>query len=282
MSSITIDKKPSHGPISPLIIVLVAIIALLPLTAFTTYFKWADLAILVVSFSVRAFAITAGYHRYLSHNAFKTSRVFQFIMAFLGSTTLQGGPLWWASLHRHHHMYSDQKEDISSPVREGFWHSHMCWFMYKRNLKAPYYLIKDLYRYPELRLLERYWYLTPLALIIPLAIFGGWNAVVWGFFVSAFFINHATYCINSVVHIFGRRRYDIKDNSRNNWWAAIITFGEGWHNNHHRYAGSARMGFTWYEIDISYYILKILSLFHIVWDLRPIPEKILREGNIIK
>ncbi|MCP3679673.1 MAG: acyl-CoA desaturase [Gammaproteobacteria bacterium] len=282
MKPIVTNHHLSHGPLSPLIVVLVAIIALLPLTVFTTPFKWIDLVILIVSFSVRAFAITAGYHRYLSHKAFKTSRVFQFIMAFLSATAMQGGPLWWASLHRHHHMYSDQENDISSPLYGGFWHSHMIWFMYKKNLKAPYHLIKDLYHYPELRLLERYWYLTPLALIIPLAIFGGWNAVVWGFFVPAVLINHAAYCINSVVHLFGKRRYDINDNSRNNLLWALLTFGEGWHNNHHRYAGSARMGFTWYEIDISYYILKFLSLFHIVWDLKPVPRKVLQEGNILK
>ncbi|MEM9243016.1 MAG: fatty acid desaturase [Pseudomonadota bacterium] len=263
-----------------MIVSIVAVITLMPLTAFTTYFKWSDLLIFLGSYSLRVFALTAGYHRYFSHKSFKTNRVFQFLLAFVACTALQGGPLWWASHHRHHHMCSDQEDDVHSPIRDGFWHSHMIWFMYKKNLKARYDLIRDFAKYPELRFLERYWYLSPIVLIAILAFFGGWNAVVWGFCVPAVFVNHVTYSVNSFVHLFGKRRYETQDTSRNNWWISALTFGEGWHNNHHRYAGSVRQGFTWYEFDLTFYILKVLSWFRIVYELRPIPRTILQEGGL--
>lgn len=269
-----------RGNLSPMIVMIVAFITVMPLTAFTTYFRWQDLLLFLISYAVRMFSITAGYHRYFAHKTFQTNRVFQFILAFIASTTLQGGPLWWASHHRHHHMCSDQEEDVHSPKRDGFWHSHLFWFLYKKNLKARYDLIRDFAKYPELRFLERYWYLSPIILIAVLALFGGWNAVAWGFCVPAIVINHVTYCVNSLVHMFGKRRYETGDTSRNNWWIAILTLGEGWHNNHHRYAGSVRQGFAWYEYDITYYIIKVLSWLGIVHHLRPVPKAILEEGGL--
>lgn len=263
------------------IVFLVAFIFLLPLTALTTYFSYSCLAVFFVSYFLRVFALTAGYHRYFSHKSFKTSRTFAFLMAAIASTALQGGPLWWASKHRHHHRTSDTPEDVHSPAQHGFWYSHMLWFMYKRNLKAHYGLIKDFSKFPEIRFLDRYWFLMPLVLIGILYLLGGWNWVVWGFCVPAVFINHGTYAVNSLVHVFGKRRFNTKDDSRNNWFVALITFGEGWHNNHHRYSGSARQGFAWYEIDMTYYLLKFLSLFSVVWDLKPVPTRILEEGGLV-
>lgn len=270
----------NEDAMSGTICTLVIIIALMPLLAFTTPFLFKDLIYFFVSYSLRVFTLTAGYHRYFSHRSYKTSRVFQFILAFISATALQGGPLWWGSRHRHHHLYSDQPQDAHSPIQQGFWYSHCLWFMYHKNLKARYDLIRDFATFPELRFLEKYWYFSPLILMLVLYLMGGWNAMVWGFFVPAVFVNHVTYCVNSVVHMFGYRRYKTSDTSRNNWLVSILAFGEGWHNNHHRFSGSTRQGFTWYEIDITYYILKVLSWFHIVWDLKPIPEAILKEGNL--
>ena len=161
------------------IITLVIIISLMPLTVFTTHFELVDIWIFLASYSIRMFAITAGYHRYFSHRAFKTNRIFQFILAWLGATSLQGGPLWWASHHRYHHQHSDNPNDHHSPLQRGFWHSHLLWFLYKENLKANMKLVKDFAQYPELRIIERYWYLSPILLVLILASLGGWNAVVW-------------------------------------------------------------------------------------------------------
>ncbi|MDC0535366.1 fatty acid desaturase [Francisellaceae bacterium] len=275
-----IDTK--HGSLSPFIVLVVAFVTLLPLTAFTTDFYIYDIYLFLGSYLIRVFTLTACYHRLLSHKAYKTSRVFRFIMTFLCCTTLQGGPLWWASRHRHHHIYSDKPEDCHSALQHGFWQSHMGWFMYKENLRAEYPLIKDLCKDTELRLLERYWFLCPVIVVALLAIFGGWNAVVWGFCVPTFFVNQATYFVNSLVHVFGSKRYETGESSKNNWFVAITTFGEGWHNNHHRYSGAARQGFAWYEYDITFYLLKLLSYFKIVKDLRPVPQRILEEGGLAK
>ena len=287
MSLFKIDTQ--HGRISWFIVLIVATITLLPFTALTTYVAWGSILLLLSSYALRVFCLTACYHRLLSHKAYKTSRVFRFIMTFICCTAMQGGPLWWASRHRHHHINSDQSNDRHSAEQFGFWHSHMLWFMYKENLRAEYHLVRDLYNAPELRLLERFWYVCPLVMVALLlgggywvtgAWSGAWNAVVWGFCVPAFFVNHATYFVNSLTHLFGRVRYRTADSSRNNWLVAVTTFGEGWHNNHHRYAGSARQGHAWYELDITYMLLKVLSWLRIVRDLRPVPQRILAEGGL--
>lgn len=264
------------------VIAVVIAIHLLPLSAFFIPFQTRDIYLFLVSYSIRVFCLTAGYHRYFSHKSFETSRFFQFFLAYFAACSLQGGPLWWASHHRHHHHASDQMSDAHSPVIDGFWHSHFFWFMQKQNLKSHYRLIKDFSVYPELRLLERYWYVCPIPMIILLYFFWGINGIVWGFIVPTIFVNNVTYAVNSIVHLFGSRRFKTRDNSRNNFWVALLTFGEGWHNNHHRYAGSARQGFAWYQLDITYLVLWLLSKCYVVKNLKPVPEKILREGGYLK
>ncbi|PCJ60221.1 MAG: hypothetical protein COA79_08605 [Planctomycetota bacterium] len=283
--STNISDKPEvieeDHKISFIIVALVTFIFLMPFTSFFTVFKIEDLYILFLSYFIRMFAITAGYHRYFSHTTFKTSRIFQFFLAATASTTLQGGPLWWSTKHRHHHAKSDLAEDYHSPVQHGFWHSHMLWFMYKKNLniKMDSVMVK-FNKFPEIRFIEKYWAFVTLLMIAILYFFGGWNWVIWGFCVPAVLLNHATYTVNSLVHIFGYRRYETSDNSKNNWFVAIITLGEGWHNNHHKFSNCTRQGFAWYEFDITYYILKLLSYLRIVWDIKPVPERVLKEGNI--
>lgn len=262
-----------------IIISIVLLIHVLPVSAFFTPFHVVDIYLFIASYAVRVFCLTAGYHRYFSHKSFETNRVFQFLLAYGAACSLQGGPLWWASHHRYHHHSADESMDVHSPMQYGFFHSHFLWFMQKKNLKAHYHLIKDFSKFPELRLLERYWYLASLPIIVLLYLIGGWNFIIWGFFVPTVFVNNVTYSVNSFVHLFGRRRYNTKDNSKNNWWVALLSFGEGWHNNHHRYAGSARQGFVWYQIDITYYFLKIFCLCKIIKNLKSPPQKILAEGG---
>ncbi len=236
---------------------------------------------------LRMFAITGFYHRYFSHRTFKTSRVAQFVFAVLGASAVQRGPIWWAAHHRHHHAHSDQAQDVHSPIRSGFFWSHMGWFLSRRHFTPDLSRVRDLLRFPELRLLDRFDILVPFALAVGLYLLGGllersapqlgttaWQMLIWGFFVSTVVCYHATYTINSLAHRFGRQRYATGDESRNNLWLALLTLGEGWHNNHHHYPASTRQGFYWWEVDITYYLLRLLALLGIVRDLKPVPARV--------
>lgn len=226
-------------------------------------------------YAMRVFALTAFYHRYFSHRAFKTSRVLQFIFAFVGASAAQRGPLWWAAHHRFHHKHSDTQLDHHSPSRKGFLHSHTLWFLESQNFATNEEYVKDFAKYPELVFLNRYDLVAPITLATLLYIAGGWQFLIWGFFISTVLVYQVTFLINSLAHVFGTRRYETADQSRNNWLLALLTFGEGWHNNHHYYPSSARQGFLWYQLDITYLILKLLSLFGLVWDLRSPPPEII-------
>jgi stearoyl-CoA desaturase (delta-9 desaturase) len=245
-------------------------------------------------FAIRMFAITGFYHRYFSHKTFRTSRFVQCLFAMIGATAVQRGPLWWAAHHRGHHMHSDTTEDKHSPKEHGFIWSHMGWFLTKSNFVTNTKLIRELIRFPELRIIDRFDLLMPLALSISLWVIGyyleqyepslntnGFQLFIWGFSVSTIMLYHATFLVNSVAHQWGKKRYETKDTSRNNFIIAILTFGEGWHNNHHHYPGSARQGFYWWEIDLTYYVLKFLAMMGIIWDVRTVSENI-RESKKIE
>lgn len=232
----------------------------------------------VALYLVRMFAITGFYHRYFCHRAFKTSRLFQFIMGALGASAVQRGPLWWAAHHRHHHRHSDQPEDLHSPHVHGILWSHMGWFTSRQAYPTNVEEVPDLAKYPELVWLNKYELVTPFLLAGTLFAIGGWTWLVWGFFVSTVALFHGTCTINSLSHLMGRRRYNTTDKSRNSFILALVTLGEGWHNNHHHFPGSARQGFRWWEIDITYYGLCVLSWMGIIRELRPVPEKVLNES----
>ena len=227
-------------------------------------------------FWLRMFAVTAGYHRYFSHRSFKTGRIFQFLLAFVAQSSAQRGVLWWAATHRHHHRYSDTDEDVHSPVRRSFLYSHMGWIFSDRHQKTNLAAVPDLAKYPELLWLDRHPYVPAIVLGTLVWLAAGWPGLVVGFFWSTVVLWHATFSINSLAHVYGRKRYLTGDQSRNNWWLALITLGEGWHNNHHHYQSAACQGFRWYEIDISYYILKGLAAVGLVHDLKRPPESVVR------
>jgi stearoyl-CoA desaturase (delta-9 desaturase) len=235
-----------------------------------------DVAIAAGLYALRMFAVTAGYHRYFSHRAFKTGRAFQFVLAFLAQTSAQRGVLWWAANHRHHHRYSDTPDDTHSPVRDGFWHAHLGWFFTKRHSRTDLATVRDLAKYPELRWLDRHPYLPAILAGFAVWLLAGWSGLVVGFFWSTVAVWHATFSINSLAHVIGRRRYVTGDQSRNNWWLALLTFGEGWHNNHHHYQSAARQGFRWYEFDASFYVLKTLAAVGLIRDLRVPPDHVVR------
>jgi len=254
--------------------------------------SWTALIAAAAFYAVRMFAITAFYHRYFSHRAFETSRATQFLFALIGASAVQRGPLWWASHHRAHHRRSDRDGDAHSPALDGFWWSHVGWIVAHENFRTRRELVPDLMKFPELRFLDRFNTLVPLALI-PL-FFGlgralevwapelgtsGMQMLVWGFFVSTVALYHLTFTINSLAHRFGSRRYETRDNSRNSLLLSLVTFGEGWHNNHHYYSASARQGFRWWELDLSYYGLRAMAALGLVWSLRPVPQRVIEKGR---
>jgi stearoyl-CoA desaturase (delta-9 desaturase) len=245
----------------------------------------AALILCLAMYWIRMFAITAGYHRYFSHASFKTSRAFQFFLALLGTSAAQMGPLWWAAHHRRHHRFSDTERDTHSPILRGLWWAHVGWILCKKNEITHFEEVQGLAKFPELRFLNRYYALPPFILAVLTFILGevlaqrvpqlgssGFQMLVWGFFISTVILYHGTFTINSLAHVFGSRRFDTKDGSRNNFCLALLTMGEGWHNNHHRHPAAERQGYYWWEIDMTHYILKILSWVGIVWDLRAPPD----------
>lgn len=267
------------------------IMHILALGVFFVGFSWIALTAMLLTYVVRVFALTAGFHRYFSHRSFKTSRIFQFVMAWVGTSAAQLGPMWWAANHRHHHQYSDQEADIHSPViRDAFW-AHMGWILCRAYGSIQHDRIKDLNKYPELRFVDRFHVLPVLSLIILLFGVGaglnfyfpalgtsGMQMVMWGFFLSTILVYHVTFCVNSITHIIGNKRFETNDESRNSFWVALLTFGEGWHNNHHRWPLSARQGMYWWEFDLTFIMLRVLEKLGLVWDLKVYPQHIYQEA----
>lgn len=245
--------------------------------AFFLSFNWSLVALALGSYLLRMFAITAGYHRYFSHRSYKTSRGFQFVLAFIGTCSMQNGPLWWASWHRRHHKHADTERDPHSPGHQGLWRSHLGWVLDAGEVAArDYSNVKDLSRFPELCWLERHKWLPQVIYGTTCFVIAGTAGLVWGFVISTVVLFHCTLAVNSLGHVWGSRRYMTPDKSRNNGLLAMLTLGEGWHNNHHHYMSSARQGFRWWEIDVSYYVLRLLGAIGIVSDLREPPAVDLR------
>lgn len=235
--------------------------------------SWQVWALCIGLYFARMFGVVAGYHRYFSHRTYKMGRVMQFLMAFLAETSSQRGVLWWAAHHRDHHKYSDTPQDVHSPVKHGFWHAHMGW-LYDHNGTTNWGRVKDLARYPELVALDKLWLLPPTLLGVACYLAYGWAGLFVGFMLSTVLVWHGTFFINSMAHVWGSRRYKTTDDSRNNFWLALITLGEGWHNNHHHFMNSTRQGFFWWEVDIAYYILKAMSWVGLVSDLKEPPARV--------
>ena len=239
---------------------------------------------------LRGMGVTAGFHRLLAHRSFKTNRVVQFILAFFGSLAVQGGPLWWVAHHREHHAETDTEADIHSPVTRGMWAAHMGWMMTEESFNEKVTNYRDLHKFPEIKMLQRYYVWLIVFQIAALYLLGSWLAasnpalgtsgaqlVVWGFFISTVFTWHVTFMVNSVCHRYGQQPYDTGDASTNNIFIGLLGFGEGWHNNHHYYPNSARHGLRWWQIDTTWYLLKVLSWVRLVSDLK-VPKE-LREAS---
>lgn len=285
------DTKSSDNSLDPFRVSVFIFFHVACLAVFFVGFSYVALALALGLYLVRMFFITAFYHRYFSHRAYKVSRPVQFLMAVAGCTAGQRGPLWWAGHHRHHHINSDTDDDPHSPDH-GLLNSHMLWFLRKRNFPVMYSRVKDWARYPELKFLEHIDWIPFLLLGVACYSLGeflhhsslqletnGMQLLVWGFFISTVMLYHATYTINSLAHKYGKRRFNTNDDSRNNLLLALITLGEGWHNNHHRYPHATRQGFYWWEIDISYFLLFILHKLGIVQSLQAVPAAVYHEAE---
>ena len=249
------------------------LVHLLPFLAIFTGITSTALILFAVTYFGRMWLVTAGYHRYFSHRAYRLGRVSQFLIAFGAETSAQKGVLWWASHHRNHHQFSDTDRDLHSP-RKGFWWSHVGWILCDKYKGYDPERIRDFQKYPELVFISKRDWIAPWTLGIACFLIGGWSGLVVGFFASTVLLWHTTFLVNSAAHVFGRRRYDTDDTSRNSLLIALVTGGEGWHNNHHHYQASARQGFFWWEIDTTYYGLKVLSWLGIVKDLRKPPDRV--------
>ncbi len=259
-----------------------------------TGFSWTAFWVALAMYVIRMFGVTAGYHRYFSHLSFKTSRLGQFALGWLAASSGQMGPNWWASHHRYHHMWSDTENDVHSPITRTIYWAHVGWILCRKYMATMTSLVRDLEKYSELRWLNKYHWVPTLSGAVAMYGLGawlesaapglgtnGWQMLTWGFFISTVALYHGTFTINSFAHLIGNRRFDTKDSSRNSWFLAIITLGEGWHNNHHRYPASERNGFMWYEYDPTHWGLVFLSWFGLVWDLRPPAEEVLIEAEML-
>ncbi|MDY0873699.1 acyl-CoA desaturase [Dongia rigui] len=237
---------------------------------------WTALSLCALLYLLRMFGIVAGYHRYFSHRAFASGRLFQFALAWLAQSSAQKSVLWWAAKHRHHHLHSDTPNDVHSPRHSGFLYSHIGWIFERKHDQVDLSKVSDLAHWPELRWLHKYELAPAAVLAVFCFLVAGWSGLIVGFVWSTVLLYHATFCINSLAHVCGRQRYVTGDDSRNNWLLAILTLGEGWHNNHHAYQSSARQGFRWWEIDIAYYALIPLARLRIIWDVKSPPQQVLR------
>ena len=244
-------------------------------------FHWAGVAIFGANYVVGALSITVGFHRYISHKSLKTNRVCQLVIGFLGCCQLQGGPIAWSTIHRHHHRASDKQQDLHTPTH-GFYQSHYGWLLNPKTYEVAFGSgVSDLNKYKELIWLDRYNFIPPVIYFVclwsggewysrqhPETFIDGWYVLFWGGILRVVGLWHVTWSVNSVCHIWGRRDFATKDESKNNLWIALLSLGEGWHNNHHKYPSSARNGFGWMQPDVSYYFILLMKRLRMAKDIR--------------
>jgi stearoyl-CoA desaturase (delta-9 desaturase) len=251
---------------------------LLAVAAIWTGISRAALVLCAAVYTFQVLSVTVGYHRYFAHRAFRTSRAMQLVLAFCAQASFQKGVLWWAAHHRYHHRHSDHDDDLHSP-KHGVWWSYAGWIFDDSTRPVKLDQVRDLAKYPELRVLDRFTYVPGILLAVACWAVAGWSGLVVGFVWATILSHHATFANNCFAHIFGSQPYETGDLSRNNWVLAAVVFGEGWHNNHHRYAGSARHGFLWWELDVTYYVLVVLRGLGLIWDLRAPPAELLEQRS---
>ena len=255
------------------------------LLVFAVPFRWAFIGLWAGSHFVRALGLTLIFHRYLAHRAFKMHRAARFVWAFIATAAMQKGPLWWAGHHVNHHRFADRDGDPHSPMVSGVYYAHIGWFLNDTKhdrVEGTNPVIRDFSRVPEIAWLEKYFFVPPLALAVTMFLIGGMPWLVWGFCLPTMTLAHATFAINTINHMFGSRRFETVDDSRNNLVTAVFAVGEGWHNNHHRYQRAARNGFYWWEFDPTWYVIRGMAAVGLVWDIQQVPKRIYEEARAVK
>ncbi|WP_448527159.1 acyl-CoA desaturase [Parathermosynechococcus lividus] len=256
-------SQPTRYPLNWLIVFFFTAVHALAMLA-PWFFSWSALGVmLLLHWLFGSIGICLGYHRLLSHRSFQVPRWLEYAIALVGAMALQGGPIFWVAGHRLHHAHTEDVEQDPYSAKRGFWWSHMLWMIYPHpdyfNYDRYQKFAPDLARQGFYRWLNRYFMLLQLPLAIALYALGGWPFVIYGVFLRSVLLWHSTWLINSVTHMWGYRTFHINDNSRNLWWAAILTYGEGWHNNHHAYPHVAKAGWRWWEIDVTWWAIWILK-----------------------
>ena len=255
------------------------------LLAFAVPFRWAFVALWAASHFIRAIGLTLAFHRYFAHRAFKMNRVARFVWAWIATSAMQKGPLWWAGHHVNHHKYADREGDPHSPMVSGIYYAHIGWFLNDARhdkIEPSNPVVRDFSKAPEIAFLDRYFFLPPLLLAVAMFAIGGLPLLIWGFCLPTMTLAHATFAINTVNHMFGTRRFETRDESRNNPVTAFFAAGEGWHNNHHRYQRAARNGFYWWEFDPTWYVIRAMAALGLAWDLHPVPRRIYDEARVVR
>lgn len=262
------EPKLEKSPLEKFVVLLIVVLPFLGtiyamVMLWQQYVDWLDVTLMLVLYVISGLGITIGFHRMLTHKSFETSRPLKALFLIMGCMALEGDPTSWASTHIQHHAHSDDEDDPHSPL-EGLWHSHVGWlFTHKNNIEMyGKWLTKD----PTVVWVTKTWYVwAALGIIIPTLI-AGWSGLIWGGLVRIFLTHHITWSVNSICHTFGRRDYNTRDASRNNFIVGLLAFGEGWHNNHHAFPRSAFHGLQWWQIDISAYIIRALEKVGLVWN----------------
>jgi stearoyl-CoA desaturase (delta-9 desaturase) len=255
------------------------------LLAFVVPFKWSYVGVWAISHFLRAIGLTLAFHRYFAHRSFQMNRVARFVWTLIGTAAMQKGPLWWAGHHVNHHRYADRDGDPHSPAISGFYYAHIGWFLNDAKhdrLEPSNPVVRDFSKAPEIALLERFFFIPPFALALALFLVGGLPLLVWGFCLPTTTLAHSTFAINTVNHLFGSRRFETRDDSRNNALTAVFAAGEGWHNNHHRYQRAARNGFYWWEFDPTWYTIRVMAALGLAWDVQRVPDRIYAEARARK
>jgi fatty-acid desaturase len=264
-SDIIPDPQPEQLKLSWVSVGFFTIVHALALLA-PWFFSWSALGItILLHWFLGSIGICLGYHRLLSHRSFQVPKWLEYVIALIGAAALQGGPIFWIAGHRLHHAHTEDEEKDPYSARKGFWWSHMLWILYPKSdfFDADKYFryAPDLARDPFYLWLDKYFLLLQIPVGVGLYLLGGWSYVIWGMCVRSVFLWHSTWFINSVTHMWGYRTFETNDNSRNLWWAAIVTYGEGWHNNHHAYPNVAKAGWRWWEVDVTWWAIQVLRAF---------------------
>src|SRR2546428_61215 len=255
------------------------------LLVFVAPFAWPLVALWAASHFLRAIGLTLAFHRYFAHRAFQMNRPVRFVWTLIGTAAMQKGPLWWAGHHVNHHRFADRDGDPHSPALSGFYYAHIGWFLNDlRNdrLEPTNLVMRDFSQATEIAWLDRWFVVPPLALAVTVYLIGGLPWLAWGFCLPTMTLAHATFAINTVNHMFGSRRFETVDESRNNPFTAFFAVGEGWHNNHHRYQRAARNGFYWWGFDPTWYVIRAMKAVGLAWDVQAVPKRIYEEARVVK